>query len=218
MNKKNIITRVEKQKRGERYNIYIDDLYAFSVGAETLIKYQLLKEREVMTADLEQIIKSDEINHLYNRALRYISYKNRSVQEVVKYLTDKEYTEDSIQQVISMLTEARYLNDELYAENYIRDRNALNPKGKKLLEFELRQKGIKQSIIDKNLASIKPETELELAYQLVVKRRKSIRSDDWNLLYKRLASYLQRRGFSYGIIAEALNLLKADILDNNSKE
>lgn len=218
MNKKNIITKVEKQKRGERYNIYIDDVYAFAVDTETLIKYQLLKEREIMTAELEQIIRSDEINRLYNRALRYISYKNRSVYEVEKYLTDKEFDQESIKQVVTMLIDARYLNDELYTENYIRDRNALNPKGKKLLEFELRQKGIKQAIIDQNLALIKPDTELELAYRLIVKRRKSIRSDDWNVLYNRLASFLQRRGFSYGIIAQALNLLKTDILDNNSKE
>lgn len=218
MKKKNIITKIEKQKKAERYNIYIDDIYAFAVDADTLIKYQLLKEREIFPTELEQIIRSDGINKLYNQALRYISYKNRTVQEVTKYLEDKEYEPENIQQVITMLKESKYLNDKLYAENFIRDRNALNPKGKKLLEFELKQKGIALSIIDEKLSQIDSDTEVDLAYKLITKRRRSIRSDDWNILYNRLAGYLQRRGFSYSTINEALNLLKTDILDNISKE
>ncbi len=217
MNKKNIITKIEKQKKRKRYNIYIDDEYKFSVDEDILVKYRLLKERELLPQDAEEIILSDQFNKIYSHALKYIGFKSRTEKEVSNYLQGKKYPEEQIQQVIQLLKEANFLNDAQYAENYVKERITLNPKGKKMLAYELKLKGIEHNIIEKSLEQLDNQLELELAYQLLIKQSRSSRNEDWNKLRNRLGGYLQRRGFSYSITTQALDLLKTDILDNNSK-
>ncbi len=217
MNKENIITRIEKQQKRNRYNIYIDDEYKFSVDEDILVKYRLLKEREILPQEIEIVIEKDQFNKMYQRVLKYISFKSRTEKEVSNYLLAKEYSENQVQQVLQLLKDTNFINDSLYADNYVKERISLNPKGRKLLAYELKLKGIKQETIEKSLEQLDDQLELDLAYQLLVKRSKSIRIDDWNKLHNRLGSYLQRRGFSYSVCRQALDLLKANILDNNSK-
>jgi regulatory protein len=217
MKRNNIITKIERQEKRKRYNIYVDYQYKFSVDEDILIKYRLLKEREILPQEIEEIIISDEFNKMYNRAIRYIGFKSRTEKEVYDYLKNKEYPNELILRVLESLKEANFLNDAFYAENYVKERILLNPKGKKLLAYELKLKGVTPTIIENSLRQLDNQLELDLAYQLLIKRRKTIASADWNTIHNRLAGYLQRRGFSYGITVQALELLKADNLDNNSK-
>ena len=51
-----IITKITTQtKRTDRYNIFIDEKYAFSVAEEVLLKFQLKKGKEIDSLLLSQI-------------------------------------------------------------------------------------------------------------------------------------------------------------------
>ena len=51
-----IITKVEKQKRGKhRYNIYLNEEYAFSVHEDILIKHRLNKGESLHPQEIERL-------------------------------------------------------------------------------------------------------------------------------------------------------------------
>ena len=134
-------------------------------------------------------------------ALHYIAYKMRTEQEVRKKLFEKEYTEYIIERVIHFLIEYHYIDDMKYCKSYIKQRLQCNPKGVYVLKMELKQRGIKQSIIDKAIENSDVD-ELNDAIKLL--QKKCLYLDDIDEKNKkRLFAFLQRRGYSYDIIKEA---------------
>ena len=88
-----------------------------------------------------------------------------------------------------------------YCKSYIKQRLQCNPKGVYVLKMELKQRGIKQSIIDKAIENSDID-ELNDAIKLL--QKKCLYLDDIDEKNKkRLFAFLQRRGYSYDIIKEA---------------
>ena len=201
-----LITMIEQQvKNNKRYNLYINEKYAFSVHEDILIAHQLYKGKEIDNNYYYELMQAEEKNKLWQKALRYLSIKSRSTYEVQQYLTRKGFEEGLIREVLSSLQEKQFLNDELYSEQFINARNTHNPKGKKLLAYELKRKGINSSTISSSLLDFDEEKELELAKELVNKKNgRNLKDDDWAKTKAKLARYLERRGFSYHTISKAL--------------
>ena len=97
-----IITKITTQKkRTDRYNIFVDEKYAFSVDEEVLLKFQLKKGKEIDSLVLSQIQFHDEIQKAFTAALDYLSYRMRSEAEVRLFLKKKEIEEPIINEVDS---------------------------------------------------------------------------------------------------------------------
>lgn len=199
-----IITKIEKQKKGNRYNIYLNDLYAFSVHEDILVSHRLLKNNDLSELNIKEVLEKDEENKAWNKSLRYLSYRNRTEDEIRKYLIKQSYENKTINIVIKRLKEQKYLNDKLYASSFIQQRITLNPKGKKMIAYELFVKGISKEVVFDALSDIDEETEYNMALRLLEKKVKEYKSVEWNTLQDKLGSYLQRKGFPYGIIIKAL--------------
>lgn len=64
------ITKISTQKKNtERFNIFLDDKYAFSVDADVLVKFELKKGKELDDLDIIEIQYGDEVKKGFNRAL-----------------------------------------------------------------------------------------------------------------------------------------------------
>lgn len=56
------ITKISTQKKNtERFNIFLDDKYAFSVDADVLVKFELKKGKELDDLDIIEIQYGDEV-------------------------------------------------------------------------------------------------------------------------------------------------------------
>lgn len=132
-------------------------------------------------------------------ALRYISYRPRTVWEVNKKLTDKGYDHQIIALAIVFLKEYRFLDDLEFARFWIRNRQKVKPCGSRRIYCELVQKGIAKSIIDKCLAEITPEHEEEAAEALVEKKCQRAPFD-----YNKIRGFLLRRGYTPSVVNNVL--------------
>ncbi len=211
MSNKLVITKIEKQKKGKRYNIYLNDLYAFSIHEDILVSHRLLKDNEINEDNIKELFLKDEENKAWNKSLRYLSYKSRTEEEIRKYLINNSYDIEIINLILERLKEQGYINDTLYAQNYIRQRISLNPKGKKMIAYELVNKGISEIETNKALDEIDDEVEYNMAIRLVDKKVKGYRSLEWESLQNKLGNYLQRRGFSYSLIIKVLQDYKNNL-------
>lgn len=131
-----------------------------------------------------------------DRALTYIGFKERTVQEVADYLKDKGYSEDAIAKSIEKLKVYGYLGDERYV-NLACQSNALgNRYGKNRLIRDLRTKGIDESLLMKAAQAIDDDQE-EANAQFHYQRAYAKFSRDMPKKKKdKIANYLMRRGFS----------------------
>lgn len=204
------ITALEVQKRNkERVNVYLDGEYAFSVdlmSAARLRKGQVLAKSEIAALKDEGIISK-----AFERSLRYLASRPRTVQEIRRKLKEKDTPEDAIDAVIERLEKFGYVNDAEFARLWIRDRSEFSPRGPMALRSELRSKGISQNIIDEALNDL---GTTELAMQAARKKLRSLRGLDQFTFRKKLSGFLGRRGFRYDTIREVIDTL-IDELENN---
>lgn len=142
-----------------------------------------------------------------NLAYYYLSIRNRSEKEMRDYLTKKKAIPEIIEKIISSLKEKKFLDDEVFARAWILNRARLKPKGKSLLKFELRQKGITDDLIEKVLTEVQEEIpdELEQAKSLITRRMERMAGKPRDEIYAKVGGFLARRGFGWEIIKKAID-------------
>ncbi len=207
MNK--VITKIEQQKKNKkRFNIYINDEYSFSIHEDILVKFRLYKGSVLEGEIIDEILLEEETNRTWQKGLKFISYKPRTRKEVSTYLLKQGYNPEQVESVLDKLQAENWINDNHYAEQFIAQRLSSNPKGKKLIAFELRNRGIDQEIINKQIEVIDQEKELQLANKLIEKKYTQTKFEDWDTFQRKMSGFLQRRGFSYDVIYTILQNYK----------
>lgn len=201
------ITDIKPQKRQKRFNVFVDGKFAFGLDADTLVKSGLKINQEIFPETIEKLIKENEFGKVYERVLKFLSYRPRSEKELKDWFVKKQVG-DELQKMISQkLKDLGYLNDEEFARWWVEQRMSFRPAGKRLLAMELRQKGISSEIINQQFSNlaIKQFSEIELAQKVAEKKFKSLKHLSGLELRQKLAATLARRGFNWETIKEVLN-------------
>lgn len=153
---------------------------------------------------------------LYNKSLRFLSFRSRSVSEMQKYLAKNKASDNQTTEIIQKLTDLCFLNDHEFAEKWVEDRKKSHPRSLNILKQELRLKGIPPEIIEEVIIPRKEAGEdLAMAKDIVRKfinkipftpRSPAGEQDEVGQDVKsRLVSRLQSKGFSWEIIKAAID-------------
>lgn len=200
------ITSIKQQvKNAGRYSIFVDEAYGFSLGESALLKSGLASGQELTREQVDDYKKLSADDKVYNRALRYVAMRPRSVWELTVYLERKQASESLIAEMITKLTDLGMLDDAAYAASFVRDRQLLRPTSKRKLKLELQKKRIAEVHIRNALDEVEV-SETESLDQVVAKKRRQAKYQDDD----KLMQYLARQGFGYGDIKSALERESAD--------
>jgi len=206
MEDKVVITRIEKQKKNKkRYNVYLNGEYGLSVHEDILLSERLLTGKEIDKDYLAKLSFVEEKNKVWQKALRYLGYKARTTIEVRNHLLKYGYDLENIDSIINRLLEEKLLDDNLYAKQYVKQRALLNPRGKKLLAYELKRKGLNDTAISESLEDYDEDSEYEFAVKLIENKHSLFINKDKAKSLRKVTGYLERRGFSYSTINKVLN-------------
>jgi regulatory protein len=136
------------------------------------------------------------------RALKSISVKPRTVEELRGRLLEKEWAEaEVVGRVLARLAELGYLDDEQFAAQYAASRLAAKPLGRSRLRRDLQRKQVPAEVADRALAEAYGEEGEEqliaraLARRLRLRGRPATREEA-----KKLFDHLLRLGFSYDLV------------------
>ncbi|MBY0121858.1 recombination regulator RecX [Bacillus sp. S/N-304-OC-R1] len=199
------ITKITVQEKlKDRYNIFLDEKYAFSIDEDVLIKHGLKKGVELDEFAILEIGYQDDIRKAYNTAIQYLSRRMRSEKEVRQYLSGKEVNEIVIQEVIHKLNEYKFLNDQEFAIAFVRTLMNTTDKGSGIIRGELREKGISEDIIDKAMKEFPFEREFEAALKICAKFVEKNTRDSSRITKQKLEQTLFRKGYSNEIIRAAI--------------
>lgn len=207
-----VLTRMEVQKHNkERVNVYLDDEYAFSL---TLIEAAQLHKGQVLTqAEIDRLRDADAVQQAVDQAARFLSYRPRSSAEVRQNLSGKGYSESTVAAALERLATLGYLDDLAFTRYWLENRETFRPRGPLALRYELRQKGVQDALIDAVLAE--SYDEADAAFRAAQDRSRRLRGTDRATFRKRLLSFLQRRGFSYGVCQDAINQLADSLAEED---
>ncbi|GIV77842.1 MAG: regulatory protein RecX [Litorilinea sp.] len=185
--------RVQKRNR-ERVNVYLDGEYAFAVNILTAAR--LKRGQELAEEEVARLRQEGERDLAYQRAVRFLGYRPRSRQELIRYLREKGYEADVIESTVARLEAQGFLDDQAFARFWVEDRGRFRPRSARALRQELREKGIEPSIIEQVLAGLDGEA---LAWAAVTQRLARWKGLPWEAFEKKVMGYLARRGFDYQV-------------------
>jgi regulatory protein len=205
------ITALKIQKRNtERVNVYIDDRFAFGLAAVEVIHLKV--GQELSDAEIAHLKQKDQVQVAYERSLKFLSYRPRAVAEIQRYLDEKGFDEPTREEVVARLSQAGLLDDDAFARYWIENRDTFKPRGRRALRYELRQKGVPGSVIDRALMDY---DEGDAAHRAAFARaQKLARHHDFDALRPKLLAFLSRRGFSFPMARDTVE----SILDELTQE
>ena len=200
------------KKKNNKYIITLGDKTQLEFYSDTLIKYNLLKPRELSDIEFKEIINYNNYYEAFNKSLKLISNKQRTKKELENKL--KDYSKEIIYKVIKKLEELGYLNEQNYIRSYINDQINLGVKGPNYIKRELEKLKLNTLYIDEALASIDESIWKEKIEKIINKKIKTNKNLSRNNLILKLKSYLISLGYEQSMIIEILNLV--DFEENNS--
>lgn len=137
------------------------------------------------------------------KAIRFVQYRPRSVNEVVVRMRSWGFEEDVIEKSVNALEESGLLNDHVFAESFMEE--MLNKGyGLQKVQYELRKKGLSEEVLEETLSRYPLDKEEQRAIEVARKKVESLKEKNELEATRKIQSYLLRRGFSPSICARAL--------------
>ena len=194
------ITAIKKQvKNPDRYSVFIDTRYSFSLSSEALLSSGLIVGQELTAEELKQQKEQSADDKMYNACLNLIARRMRSKGEIELYLKRKKVSPTLLSNILNKLSEKGLIDDKKFANSFINDRNLLKPTSRRKLILELRSKNVPGDIINEVTEDDNQQEKTNLIRIVENKRRQSKYKDD-----QKLMQYLSRQGFNYSDIKEVL--------------
>jgi regulatory protein len=201
------ITGLKVQKKNtQRVNVYLDGEFAF--GLRRIVAAWLQIGQELSEEKIAQLKADDAREEAYQRALRALDTRPRSVAEVRQKLLEHDIPEDLAEGVLERLKASGFLNDERFAQTWIENRSEFRPRGRRALVYELRQRGVDAEAIE---ASLEDLDEASLALQAAHKQARKLQGLEWPEFRLKLTGFLARRGFNYEDAVAAVSQVWANL-------
>ena len=147
------IIKYEKKGNGT-YKIYLENNQTISLYDDVILNNNLLYKKEVDNKLLEKLDHDNNKEDIYNKCIKYISVRLRSIYEIEEYLKKKEIDSSLIDKTINKLINNNHLNDELFTKAFIHDKLNFTTMGPYKIIEHLKQHKIDSSTISKYINEI----------------------------------------------------------------
>ena len=201
------ISAISPQKNGKRVNIYLDGKFGFGIDLENYVTLGLKVENELTDEKVKEILKKAEFQKTLEKILKFATLRPRSEREVRGWLKRKKVHESLHKDLFDRLNHLDLVDDRKFTEWWVGQRLEFSPRAKRIIDYELRAKGIKKEVIDEVLSEVKVDEE-GVAKTLLEKK-----SYRWKKIpklerKKKMTEFLARKGFSWEIIVRAIDHFK----------
>ncbi|MHB1315883.1 MAG: regulatory protein RecX [Christensenellales bacterium] len=191
-----LITDIRPCKRfRNRYDLYLDDEYFYTVNKKTMESMQLIAGTALQDRDAFKLSCYDgELKYAIDTTLRYLS-QPRTRQEALNKLHQMQYDQRIACEVLRRMEEWGYINDGQYMQDYVSHYTKAGY-GRYAIVRKLEQKGIQCTV------SQWDEFNSALAYA-----KKKLSRQNGSQALNRTARAMFQRGFSSETIRKVLRQL-----------
>lgn len=154
--------------------------------------------------DLKENPEADPLSVAKNIALRQLSLAPKTRFQLEQVLAKKGVDPEVAKASLDRLTEVGLIDDLAYAGMFVRSKCVAKKISRSVLRMEMRQKGISDEHIEQALSQVTDEDEYRMATELVVKKLRSMRSLEKNVIERRLYGLLARKGYNSGVVIRVI--------------
>ena len=144
-------------------------------------------------------------------ALRRLESRDRTRAELASTLRDRETPDTVAAAVLDRLTEVGLVDDTRFARTWVETRQRTRGLAGRALGAELRQRGVADEIVAEAVEVVDPETEERTALALARDRVARTRGLAPEVVTRRVAGQLARRGYSAGVAFRAVRTAVAEV-------
>jgi regulatory protein len=185
------------KRREKRINVFLDGAFAFSLAADVVAGADLRVGQELSPQQARKLAGADAYRRCFNAATRLLGYRPRSQTELRTRLQQHGYEAATVNKVVARLRELELLDDAAFARYWAENREEFSPRGRRLMELELRRKGLDRETIEQAVAGLDEDASARRAAE---KKLRTLPVDEYDTFRRRLGDYLARRGFNYETI------------------
>lgn len=198
------VTALKAQRTKDRVNVYLDGEFAFGLA---LIHALWLKlGQKLSDEDIAQLKAADTLEKAQQRAVDFIAYRPRTEREVRQRLKKAGADDETIGSVTARLRDAGLLDDEAFGKAWVESRSRANPRSRRMLAWELRQKGVGEKDIQAALEGVDDE---EAALRAAQRRWPKLKSLEPRERRRKLTEFLARNGFDFQTIESVISIVES---------
>jgi len=204
-----------QQRNRERVSLFIDD--EFAMGLPAIEAAHLRVGQTLSAAEIERLVQVAAQQRLLERALDFLSYRPRSIDEVQRRLREDGIDDQELAVIIGRLQALGYLDDRAFARWWAENRAEFSPRGPYAIRHELRVKGVADEIIDEVVEHVAQQEDEQVMNVARGRARRLAREEEAGFRRK-LAAFLLRRGFSYDAVMSAVEQAWREIVASQGSE
>lgn len=188
----------------DRASVFIDGEFAFGIPALAAAEERLAAGQDLDAERIAALLAIDERARAASAALAFLAYRPRSGKEVRDRLRQKGFAPLAIDHAIGKLEGWRYLDDEEFARRWVENRTVHQPRGGRLIEQELRTKGVDRDTARRAVEDAEID-ERAAAIEAAMDRARRLAGEEPAAARRKLAAWLARRGFGWDAVRPALD-------------
>lgn len=148
---------------------------------------------------------ADSLKAIRKSLYRFCNHRDRTLQEVKKYIKKFSLTPLQEDSLIMELVESNLVDEYRFARNYARGKFRINGWGKTKIAHRLRQKGFGEGIIQIALNEIDDEEYLSVMAKHIWTKKKEINFKPGDEAGEvKIIRYLMSKGFECDLVKKAL--------------
>jgi regulatory protein len=158
-------------------------------------------------------------------ALRFLGTRPRTRWELERRLRAAGAGDEVLGRVLVRLAELGYLDDEAFARYWADQRDRHAPRGRRMVEAELRQRGVPREVIERMRSEPAdrlpedeglPETEAQRAQIALMSHLRGRPLPDDRKALQRIGTFLMRRGFDAETVRGVMREAGSDTIDDTT--
>ncbi|MDD3126199.1 MAG: RecX family transcriptional regulator [Candidatus Izemoplasmatales bacterium] len=216
-----MITVQNLKKSNNRYTVtfQLNDSSAavFLVSEDLVVEYRLIPGKILEDFAFQSFKKAADIDEYFHKAMNYAVRYPQTEATMKKYLENRMVPDDKIISIIAKLKQIGIIDDEVFTINYVENHFRFHHEGKIKIRFDLRGKGVCETIIEKGINTIGNQAETTAMEILFDRKLSSLKSKPLRKGMLLMTHYLVGKGYDRSI-SEAFVMAKANQFHNSIEE
>lgn len=196
-------------RRKSLTQLYLDGEAAVKVDTETFVRSGLKPGDEITDEQLHELIAASDERRAREKAMYLLEHRNHSKKELTDKIARTAASREAAKAAADRMEELGLVDDEAFARDYARELFLRKRYGAARVRLELRRKGIDSELIDSLLEEYGDEDAALENIRAVLDRRYAGWPEDEKTRRRAFAA-LQRLGYSYDLIRQALQTEETD--------
>ena len=192
--------------KNNKVHLLLDGEYAMTADSDFVafsgLHNNMILDDEALT-DLQGKVNA---RRAFNKASDLLALRDHSEKELLQKLRQKGFA-DGAEEAMEKLKSYGYLDDSRFALRFAQELQRVKHYGKKRIEQELYRKGVSRDVVSDTLAQLSFDED---ALPALIERRYLRQLDTEKGVQKTVAA-LQRMGYSFGEIRDALQKVQEDV-------